>query len=331
MSVNWVCCVSGPPICSQLRALFFFVIPTLLDSERYRRFNEQVHLEKLTIVGAGLIGGSLCLAAKERELAKQVTALVRRPQSVEQCQALEIAHDVTIEASDAINDADLIVLCTPVASMVDLVKSWLPVLKEGAVVTDVGSTKKQLVDELTPLIAEKGSYFVGSHPMAGSAQTGPNAARADLFEGSVCVLTPGQNTDSDALQLVNQFWEGLGSQSIITSVEEHDQLVARCSQLPHLLSSALAKIVLSPRHGELQRRLCATGFRDMSRLAAGSPVMWRDIVSSNREAILDVIDEFFEELGQLREIITADSKEDIKSWLSEAKQVRDDWRNPDTK
>ncbi|MDP6893046.1 MAG: prephenate dehydrogenase/arogenate dehydrogenase family protein [Verrucomicrobiota bacterium] len=288
-----------------------------------------MHLEKLTIVGAGLIGGSLGLAAKERELAKQVTALVRRPQSVEQCQALGIAHDVTLEATDAIADADLIVLCTPVASMIDLVKSWLPVVKVGAVVTDVGSTKRQLVNELTPIIAEKGAHFVGSHPMAGSAQTGPSAARADLFEGSVCVVTPGQGTDSNALKLVNQFWEDLGSQSIVTSVEEHDQLVARCSQLPHLLSSVLAKIVLSPRHGELQRQLCATGFRDMSRLASGSPVMWRDIVISNREAILGVIDEFFVELEQLKGMIKADTKEDIQSWLSEAKRVRDDWRNPD--
>ena len=313
-----------------MHALFFLLIPTLLDSERHRRFNEPVHLEKLTIVGAGLIGGSLGLAAKERELAKQVTALVRRPQSVEECQSLGIAHDVTLDDAAAIDDADLIVLCTPVASMVDLVKSWLPIVKSGAVVTDVGSTKRKLVNDLTPIIAETGAHFVGSHPMAGSAQTGPSAARADLFEGAVCVVTPEQGTDSDALQLVNQFWEGLGSQSIVTSVGEHDQLVARCSQLPHLLSSVLAKVVLSPHHGELQRQLCATGFRDMSRLASGSPVMWRDILTSNREAILGVIDEFSEELEQLRGMITADSKEDIKSWLSEAKQVRDEWRNPDT-
>ena len=202
---------------------------------------------KLTIVGAGLIGGSLGLAARERQLAKQVTALVRRPESVEQCQSLKIAQEVTIDATDAIADADLIVLCTPVASMVDLVKGWLSNLKVGAVVTDVGSTKRDLVNELTPVIGETGAHFVGSHPMAGSAQTGPSAARADLFEGAVCVVTPGSETDSSALQIVNQFWKSLGSQAIVTSVEEHDQLVARCSQLPHLLSSVLAKIVLSPR------------------------------------------------------------------------------------
>ena len=285
---------------------------------------------KLTIVGAGLIGGSLGLAARERQLAKQVTALVRRPESVEQCQSLKIAQEVTIDATDAIADADLIVLCTPVASMVDLVKGWLSNLKVGAVVTDVGSTKRDLVNELTPVIEETGAHFVGSHPMAGSAQTGPSAARADLFEGAVCVVTPGSGTDSSALQIVNQFWESLGSQAIVTSVEEHDQLVARCSQLPHLLSSVLAKIVLSPRHGELQRQLCATGFKDMSRLASGSPVMWRDIVASNGEAILGVIDEFTEELEQLKGMIKANSKEDIKSWLSESKQLRDEWQNPDT-
>jgi len=168
-------------------------------------------LEKLTIVGAGLIGGSLGLSAQKRGLAKQVAALVRRAQSVAECQSLGIAHNVTIEAAEAIADADLIVICTPVASMVDLVKSWLPIIKSGAVVTDVGSTKKQLVNELTPIIAETGAHFVGSHPMAGSAKTGPSAARADLFEGAVCVVTPGKDTDSNAIQLVSQFWEGLGS------------------------------------------------------------------------------------------------------------------------
>ena len=288
-----------------------------------------MHLEKLTIVGAGLIGGSLGMAAKERGLVKQVTALVRRAESVEQCQALGIADNITLKATEAITGADLIVLCTPVASMFDLVNSLLPSLKVGAVVTDVGSTKRQLVNDLTPLIAKTGAHFVGSHPMAGSAQTGPSAARSDLFDGAVSVITPGEATDSNALQIIKEFWEALGSQSILMSVEEHDQLVARCSQLPHLLSSALVKRVLDPRHGELQRQLCATGFRDMSRLASGSPVMWRDIVSSNREAILTAIEEFSGELDQLRELITTDSKGEIESWLSEAKRARDEWRSPD--
>ena len=303
--------------------------PTLLDSERYRRFNERVSLDKLTIVGVGLLGGSLGLAAKERGLAKCVTALVRRPESLNECQALGVADEVTLDEAKAIAGADLAILCTPVASMAGLAKRWLIHLKKGAVVTDVGSTKRQLVEELTPLIAESGAHFVGSHPMAGSAQAGPRAARADLFDGAVCVITPTDSTDAAALNSVNELWKSLGSEPVAMSADEHDQLVARCSHLPHLLASALAKCVLDPIHGELQQQLCATGFRDMSRLASGSPVMWRDIVRSNREAILAVIDEFSGELEQLRGLVSEDSGEAIQGWLNEAKHTRDGWHAPD--
>ena len=262
-------------------------------------------------------------------MAKRVTALVRRPESVSECQALGVADEVTLDEAEAISDADLIVLCTPVASMAGLAKRWLQHLKNGAVVTDVGSTKWQLVAELTPMIAGAGAHFVGSHPMAGSAQAGPSAARADLFDGAVCVVTPTDATDAEALISVNEFWENLGSEPVAMSAEDHDQLVARCSHLPHLLASALARRVLDPSHGELQKQLCSTGFRDMSRLASGSPVMWRDIVRSNREAILAVIEEYAAELDQLRQLISEDSSEAIEGWLDEAKRARDDWRAPD--
>jgi len=286
-------------------------------------------LDKLTIVGAGLLGGSLGLAAKERSLAKRVTALVRRQESVSECQALGVADEVTLDEAEAIAAADVVVLCTPVASMAGLAKRWLSHLKNGALVTDVGSTKRQLLDELTPLTASVGAHFVGSHPMAGSAQAGPSAARADLFDGAVCVITPTRDTDARALHAVNDFWESLGSEPVEMSADEHDQLVARCSHLPHLLASALAKRVLDPSHGELQQQLCATGFRDMSRLASGSPVMWRDIVRSNRDAILTVLDEFSVELEQLRALVSEDSGGAIEKWLDEAKRARDGWRAPD--
>jgi len=299
--------------------------PTLLDSRRLRRFNTAVPLDKLTIIGAGLLGGSIGLAARARGLAKRVSALVRRSGSVADCQALGIADEATLDPAAAVADADLIVLCTPISGMAGLAKRILPNLKPGAVVTDVGSTKQQLVSELTPLCAGAGTHFVGSHPMAGSEQTGPNAARADLFEGAACVVTPADTTDAGALAAVNALWAGLGSCPLEMTPSLHDLLVARCSHLPHLLASALAKRVLDPAHGEQQAQLCATGFRDMTRLAAGSPVMWRDIVGSNREDILAAIDEFADELGQLRGLIAGDSPEAIEAWLHQAKVARDDW------
>jgi prephenate dehydrogenase len=163
--------------------------------------------------------------------------------------------------------------------------------------------------------------------MAGNDQTGPSAARADLFDGTVCVVTPTSDTAANALATVNDFWAGLGSRPVVMPADTHDRLVARCSHLPHLLASALAGRVLDPAHGEQQAQLCATGFRDMTRLAAGSPVMWRDIVGSNRDEILAAIDEFADELGQLRGLIAGDSPEAIEAWLQRAKVARDNWNN----
>ena len=277
-------------------------------------------LDKLTIIGAGLLGSSIGLAARARGLARRVSALVRRPESLAECQALGIANEVTLDPAEAVACADLVVLCTPISGMAGLAKRTLPDLKPGTVITDVGSTKQQLVAELTPLCAGAGARFVGSHPMAGSDQTGPRTARINAaIETS--------DTDADALATVNDFWAGLGSRPVVMPADTHDRLVARCSHLPHLLASALAGRVLDPAHGEQQAQLCATGFRDMTRLAAGSPVMWRDIVGSNRDDILAAIDEFADELGQLRGLIAGDSPETIEAWLQRAKVARDNWNN----
>ena len=324
---NWVWCVAGYPTRRQCDAVFLTRFPTLLDSRRLHRFNARVPLEKLTIIGAGLLGGSLGQAARTRGRAKRVSALVRRPESVAECQALGGADEVTLDPAEAAACADLLVLCTPISNMVDLTKRILPHLKPGAVITDVGSTKQQLVAELTPLCAEGAAHFVGSHPMAGSDQTGPGAARADLFEDTVCVVTPTADTHTDTLTKVNDFWSGLGSQPVVMPADTHDRLVARCSHLPHLLASALARRVLDNAHGQEQAQLCATGFRDMTRLAAGSPAMWRDIVGSNRDDILAAIDEFADELGELRGFVADDSPELIEVWLQQAKAARDNWNN----
>jgi prephenate dehydrogenase len=286
-----------------------------------------VSLDKLTIIGAGLLGGSIGLAAQARDLAKHVSALVRRPESVAECQGLGIADEVTLDTAEAVAGADLVVMCTPISDMAGLASRILPHLRLDGVITDVGSTKQQVVTELTPLCAAANAHFVGSHPMAGNDQTGPSAARADLCDGAICVVTPTDNTDPGALAMVNDFWADLGSQPFVMSADTHDRLVARCSHLPHLLASALTRRVLDPVYGEQQSQLCATGFRDMTRLAAGSPVMWRDIVGSNRNNILAAIDEFADELNQLRGMIDDDSPKAIETWLQQAKAERDNWNN----
>ena len=323
--INWVWCVAAHTALRQCKDVLLDQIPTLLDYCRLRRFNADVPLDKLTIIGAGLLGGSIGRAAQSKGLAKRVAALVRRPESVAECLAIGIANEVTLDPEEAVDGAELVVICTPISGMAGLIRGILPALEPGVTITDVGSTKKRLVSKLTPLCEKAGVHFIGSHPMAGSEQTGPAAARANLFDDAICVITPTDNTDTGALVMVKRFWTDLGLHPVEMAPDLHDHLVARSSHLPHLLASTLTENVLNRTHSEQQARLCATGFRDMTRLAAGSPAIWRDIVSSNRDDILAAIDEFTEDLGRLRRLIAEDSMEKIEEWLQDTKTIRDNW------
>jgi prephenate dehydrogenase len=182
-----------------------------------------------------------------------------------------------------------VVLCTPIAQMASLTTKMVSVLKRGAIVTDVGSVKASVVAELEPLVATSNAQFIGSHPMAGAEKMGVLNARADLFEGAVCVLTPTARSRPELVQTLEEFWQSIGARTLRLTPETHDDLVSRSSHLPHAVAAGLANYVLSPMHPKEQAMLCATGFQDTTRVAGGSPEMWRDICLANRKNLARVL------------------------------------------
>jgi prephenate dehydrogenase len=288
-----------------------------------------MHWQKVTLVGVGLLGGSLGLALKQRQLAARVSGYVRRPASIAQCQQLGVVDNATTDLAAAVKDADLVVFCTPLSQMRDLARQAAPHLKRGALVTDVGSVKGSVTAELDPILAPTGAHFVGSHPMAGSEQTGPAAARADLFENAVCVVTPTAATKPDALKQITALWADLGARVLRLSPELHDDFVARSSHLPHVVAAELANYVLSPAHPKEQSLLCATGFRDTTRIASGSPEMWRDIALANRQKLARVLGVFIEDLQELQLALERADAKAVEEFFEVAKQRRDAWAPAD--
>ncbi len=284
-----------------------------------------MHLGNITLVGVGLLGGSIGLAVQRRGLATRVTGLVRRASAVDECLNLRIATDATRNVATAVRDADWIVLCSPIGQMKSLVRDLLPFVKPGVIITDVGSVKASVVDEVEPLAAAAGVQFVGSHPMAGSERTGMAAARADLFEGMVCVVTPTPRTPPEAVRRVSEFWSALGSRVIHLAPDRHDDLVGRSSHLPHVAAAGLANYVLSPVHPAEQGRLCAGGFRDTTRIASGSPEMWRDIAMANRRHLSRVLGVFLEDLTEFQRALDEGNAALVEEFFANAKARRDAW------
>jgi prephenate dehydrogenase len=284
-----------------------------------------VPFRKITIVGVGLLGGSIGLAARRRQLASEIAGYVRRESSIRECEKAGAADYVTTDLLAAVSGADLVILCTPLAQMRSLVVRILPALKPGAVITDVGSAKAGVVKDLETPIRRKGAHFIGSHPMAGAEKTGVSAARADLFENAVCVVTPGRGSNPGALRKVERFWKDLGTRVIRLAPEAHDVLVSRSSHLPHVAAALLAGLVLDPAHPKEQSLLCANGFRDTTRIASGSPEMWRDIALANHKNLDRALGAFIGQLERFRRALRKQDGQAISKLLEQAKQRRDAW------
>lgn len=280
---------------------------------------------KITLVGVGLLGGSLGLALRRRKLAKEIAGYVRREASIKECERAGATDYATTDLLAAVSGADLIVLCTPLAQMKLLVQQMLPALKRGAIVTDVGSVKDSVVKDVEAIIAKAGAHFIGSHPMAGGEKQGVLAARADLFECAVCVVTPTNKTNPAALRKVEALWKDVGARLLRTTPDEHDALVSRSSHLPHLTAATLANLVLDPKLPQEQAQLCATGFRDTTRIASGSPEMWRDIALTNRKHISKTLKRFIADLSKFQAALQRGDAKAIAKFFEIAKQRRDNW------
>jgi prephenate dehydrogenase len=284
-----------------------------------------VRWKKVTLMGVGLLGGSLGLALKRACLAECVTGFVRRKASVAECLRFGAVDSATRDLKTAVEGADLVILCTPIAQMRPLVERFEAWLQPGALVTDVGSVKAAVVAALEPIVARAGGRFVGSHPMAGSEKTGVAAARQDLFEGAVCVVTPTKDSDQGAVRRVATLWRSLGMRVLKLPPPTHDRLVSRTSHLPQILASHLASFVLDPRQPKAQTRLCAAGFRDTTRLASSSSEMWRDIALANRGEILGALDGYLAALRGFRDALDTGDAEAVRGFFARASRRRNQW------
>lgn len=284
-----------------------------------------MHWQKITLIGVGLLGGSLGLAIRQRRLADEVHGFVRRPASIAECERLGVVDHATCDVERAVENAELIILCAPISQMRALTEQMLPSIKRGATVTDVGSVKGSVIRELEPLVTNAGAHFVGSHPMAGAEKMGVSAARVDLFENAACVITPTPKSERTAVGRIEEFWRAIGARPLQLTPEIHDELVSRSSHLAHVVAAELANYVLSPAHPKEQAMLCANGFRDTTRIASGSPEMWRDIALANRENLARVLGVFIEDLQEFQLALRGGDQKLIAEFFEKAKQRRDQW------
>jgi prephenate dehydrogenase len=286
-----------------------------------------VQFRKIAIIGVGLLGGSIGLGARKFRLGGEVAGFVRREKTIVDCEKAGALDYATTDLLATVSNADLVILCTPLAQMRSLTEQLLPALKRGAIVTDVGSVKAGVVRELTSVVAKAGAHFVGSHPMAGAEKTGVAAARVDLFQNAVCVLTPTRRTNASAVRKLERFWKSLGARVLKLPPEQHDLFVSRTSHLPHVIAATLANLVLSPTQPKGQSQLCATGFRDTTRIASGSPEMWRDISLANRKHVARSITAFISELQKFEQVLKKNDEKGIEKFFENAKSRRDKWRS----
>jgi prephenate dehydrogenase len=274
-------------------------------------------IQTLTIVGVGLIGGSLGLAARRRGLAAHVVGVGRQAASLERARAVGAIDEASLDLPAAVRRADVAVFCTPVDRIADQVLAAAPGCAPGTLLTDAGSTKAAIVARLDGHLPD-GVAFVGSHPLAGSEKRGPEHADADLFQGRLTVITPGPRTDPAAVERAAAFWQALGCRVRRMAPEEHDRALALTSHLPHLLAAALAGTLPD----EL-RELTASGFRDTTRVAAGDPALWTAIFAQNQGAVLQALRLFTDRLDACRAALEAGDWTTLDTLLAQAKKVRD--------
>lgn len=274
-------------------------------------------LNHVTIIGVGLVGGSIGLALKKLRPRVRVAGVGRRRSSLARAMKAGAIDSMHLDAGQVVGRSGLVILATPVGAFAEHLRAIRPHLKRGALVTDVGSTKAEVVRAARRILGPKGP-FIGSHPMAGSERKGVRNARADLFAGAACIITPTSSTPRGLAARAERFWRLLGMRTVRMSPAAHDKALARVSHLPHVLAGLLMK---APTRNELA--ISATGLLDTTRLAGGDPEMWRDILLSNRRAILAAMDGFGRSMADLRRLLARADAKGIERFLAAAKKRRD--------
>lgn len=259
---------------------------------------------KVALLGVGLIGSSMAHAMRRGGIAGHIAGYSHRVETLDLARTVGFAHSLYSDAAACVRDADLVVLCTPVGTFKTLAEDIAPALKPGAILSDAGSVKGAVIRDVGPFVPEN-VHFVPAHPIAGTEQSGPTSGFAELFDGRWCILTPPPGTDPEAIAKMKAFWEGLGSNVEVMDAHRHDLVLAITSHVPHLIAYNIVGTAddLETVTESDVIKYSAGGFRDFTRIAASDPTMWRDVFLNNREAVLEVLGRFSEDLSALQRAI----------------------------
>ncbi len=278
--------------------------------------------DKVALIGLGLIASSMCHAIKRAGVAREITGFARSAETRETARELDLCT-VFDSAAEAVEGADLVVLCVPIGAMGAVMQDIAPALKPGATVSDVGSVKRAVFDAVIPQLP-KGVHFIGGHPMAGTEHSGPRSGFAELFDNRWCLIVPPENVDEAALTRLTDFWAGLGSNINMMEVDHHDLVCAVVSHAPHLIAYTMVGVA-----DDLHRvtdteviKYSAAGFRDFTRIAASDPTMWRDVFLTNKEATLEILGRFTEELFALQRAIRMGDGDHLFDYFTRTRAIR---------
>jgi prephenate dehydrogenase len=282
-------------------------------------------LDKVVIVGVGLIGGSFALGLKRAGAVREVVGIGRHPEATKRALELGIIDSVSTSYEDALRGADIVLLAAPVAQTGSILEALLPHLEAGTVVTDAGSTKCDVVAAARAALKERVNQFVPGHPIAGSESNGPDAALAGLYEGKKVVLTALPENATHDVERVAAAWRTCGAVIHHLTPEDHDRVFAAVSHLPHLLAYALVDDVAAKPHADMLFQYAASGFRDFTRIAGSSPEMWRDISLANRAALLAELDAYLAQLTSMRAMLAASDGPGLEAVYTNAQRARREW------
>jgi len=282
----------------------------------------ELFFQRVCIAGVGLIGGSLALGMRQQKLVREIIGVGRGEENLKLAKELGIIDDYTHQIEQGVEQADLVVLATPVRVMPELVKKAQGHFRSGAILTDVGSTKKELIEKILPLL-DSGIYFVPAHPIAGREKTGARYSDPDLFKGRWTIITPCPRSSSSALEKIKLLWSKLGSKVEMMEPDFHDQVLAWISHLPHMVAYALVGVVMEKENEVSLLRFSAGGFRDFIRIAGSSPEMWRDICLENKQPILETIARYQKELELLAQWIEEERAEELEEYFAKTRTIKE--------
>ena len=282
-----------------------------------------VHFNRVALIGIGLIGSSLARVMRRDNLADHIVINARTQKSLDTATDLGLADSTTLDPAEAVKGADLVVFCTPIGSYETLAKTIAPNLETRCVVSDVGSVKKMVIDILAPLMPD-GVHLVPGHPIAGTEHSGPEAGFAELFQDRWCILTPAKDADQTAVDKVTALWTAANMKVEIMDAVHHDHVLAITSHLPHLIAYTIVGTATDLADDLEQEvvKYSASGFRDFTRIAASDPTMWRDIFLNNREAVLDILGRFSEDLAAMQRAIRHGEGDTLADAFTRTREIR---------